>query len=93
MALGNYYFVLAGTGDGQYLTPVKGARDFAETGTSVLRVALSASVGITHMINSGPDGCEDIEYGVLSVRSSAGGPVLRSYGDWLLAERVPFDGR
>lgn len=93
MALGTYYFVIEGTGDNEHLAPVKGPHAFAETGTSVLRVVVSVSIGITHMINSGANGCEDIEYGVLSVRSSAGGRALRTYGDWLLAERVPFDGR
>ena len=45
------------------------------------------------MINSGADGFEDVEHGVLSVRSSAQGPVLRAYHEWILSERVPFDGK
>ena len=92
MALGTYYYVVTGTGDSQHLAQVKNAGAFAETGTRVLRVVLSIG-GATHLINSGPDGFEDIEYGVLSIRSSAEGPVLRAYRDWLLSERVPFDGK
>ena len=91
MALGTYYFVVEGAGDGQYLAQVKSPGVFAETGTRVLRVVLS--VGVTHLINSGADGFEDIQYGVLSVRSSAEGPALRAYRDWMLSERVPFDGK
>ena len=91
MAIGTYYYVVEGTGDSQYLAQVKNSAAFAETGTRVLRVILS--MGATHLINSGPDGFEDVEHGVLSVRSSAEGPVLRSYGDWILSERVPFDGK
>ena len=51
------------------------------------------SQGVTHLINSGGTGFEDIQYGVLSVRTSPEGPSLRAYHDWMLAERVPFDGR
>ncbi|PUB29676.1 hypothetical protein C8K30_10251 [Promicromonospora sp. AC04] len=91
MALGTYYFVVEGTGDDKYLTQVKGPGTFAETGTRVLRVVLSQ--GVTHLINSGGTGFEEVQYGVLLIRSSAEGPVLRTYGDWLLSERVPFDGR
>ena len=91
MALGTYYYVVEGTGDDQYLAQVKGSGTFAETGTRVLRVVLSQ--GVTHLINSGGTGFEDIQYGVLSVRTSPEGPSLRTYHDWMLAERVPFDGR
>ncbi|MEU4388305.1 hypothetical protein [Promicromonospora sp. NPDC023805] len=91
MALGTYYYVVEGTGDSQYLAQVKNSGAFAETGTRVLRVILPT--GVTHLINSGADGFEDVQYGVLSVRSSAEGPVLRYYRDWALSERVPFDGK
>jgi hypothetical protein len=91
MALGTYYFVVEGRGDGQHLAQVKNPGAFAETGTRVLRVVLS--MGATHLINSGADGFEDIQQGVLSVRSSAEGPTLRAYHDWILSERVPFDGK
>ena len=91
MALGTYYFVVEGTGDSQYLAQVKGPGAFAEAGTRILRVVLSQ--GVTHLINSGVAGFEDIQCGVLSVRTSPEGPSLRTYKDWMLAERVPFDGR
>lgn len=91
MALGTYYYVVEGTGDGQYLAQVKNSGAFAETGTRVLRVIVPT--GGTHLINSGADGFEDVQYGVLSVRSRAEGPVLRYYRDWILSERVPFDGK
>jgi hypothetical protein len=91
MALGTYYYVVEGTGDSQYLAQVKTPGAFAETDTRVLRVILP--MGGTHLINSGPDGFEDVEHGVLSVRSRAEGPVLRAYHEWTLSERVPFDGK